>query len=366
MSNTNEKDKIIIIDEDFYLSAKIGDQIEKVFNDNEINNLRHLSLHSFVMSEGEVSAALFLSNDINEFDFSLAVTPSMQGRGIGSKLMDLAFDAFNEIRDINPSIETSITVLHPFVRNKMFENDFLPIEGERYSSDLSVFSHQPLSPKELVSKFGNKKDINLMSSIIEFCKENNPDATFPEIVIGLTSVLEGREVSTNIRDVLYDFSESMSSNDWRGEFLTSKLNSTLKNEKPRYLPENLSGALDKSIRDDSAVLFNVLLKSIKKVLPDEDPITMLSQAKDDYFSLLKKGGVSRLNEFPLIAFEATESMGFPVELKSKITSRLEQIYNLPPFKNELALDSKGPSISDAHSTNEMDYDHPNLNSTKRR
>lgn len=347
------------VDQDEILDSSTFESIENIFKNNRVNVLSHLALHSYTTDDNNnVTGALYLSEGSDSFDFSVAVARECHGEGAGATLLDVAFDVFDEIKEINPEIETNISVLHPVVRMKMFENGFLPLKGEKYSPSESVFSHADLSPKQLVARFGDKSEIALMEEVISFCKQKKVTSTFPELVLGITSVLSGEQVPSPLINDILELSRSLDKNNWRGEFLFS----LIKND-PRYsmdavfkrvnsVKNNKADAFKNHIETKGELVFSIFKNAVGEQESPDELMAIMTEIRDGYSALLDGGAKCDHPLFPDVAYKVTEQLGFDETLELEVLTKLNDTYGPKPISlkaDKLANASEEPQKNKLHS-----------------
>jgi len=100
------------------------DQVDTLEKNSPISILRGKDLFAIYLDNGKAVAAAYNEVDGDEFSFDIIVADSHQGKGIGSKMIDLALEEFEMHKDANDEIQIRVDVVNPVMKKALEKRGF--------------------------------------------------------------------------------------------------------------------------------------------------------------------------------------------------------------------------------------------------
>ena len=107
-----------------YDEEDLFDQVDQLEKDSPINILRGKELIAVYMDTGKVVAALYTEVSGDEFSFDVIVGEDHQGRVIGSKMLDIAIEVFEQQKDGNDEMIIRLDVVNPVMKKALEKRGF--------------------------------------------------------------------------------------------------------------------------------------------------------------------------------------------------------------------------------------------------
>ena len=242
-------------------------QVDDVVDEAGIRVLSDKSLSAMAVDNDIVLGAVFTTDDMDEFDFDVAVHPEHQGKGIGNALMNVALDELKEIAfDINPNIETAIRVLHPAVRSRLYKEGFVvDLVNGLYNCDDVIMRYAQPSNNEKLSHFEaliEKDNPEYFERVITplLLRHNK---TLDTLMQGLVSVSKNERVDEGTVQLLNHFALAHPHDAWERELLLVAIGQT--HDHPVVLPADRSEQLRQLIDDSPEHAEHVAAQQLRLV-----------------------------------------------------------------------------------------------------
>lgn len=107
-----------------YDGEDIFDQVDELEKNSPINILRGKDLMAVYIDTGKVVAGLYIEMLKDEFSFDILVAKDHQGKGIGSKLLDIALEEFELHKDANDEMTIRLDVVNPIMKKALEKRGF--------------------------------------------------------------------------------------------------------------------------------------------------------------------------------------------------------------------------------------------------
>jgi GNAT superfamily N-acetyltransferase len=108
--------------------------------DQGVHVLSHLEWYAGFVDDEGIVAALFVGVSGDDYEFDIAVAPRARQQGLASKLMDLAIENYEELREPFPDLVFSLDVINPVSRQMLEQRGFTVVGG---TNDRPLMSRNP-------------------------------------------------------------------------------------------------------------------------------------------------------------------------------------------------------------------------------
>ena len=254
-------------DEDGEMDYEAEEQVRAIAKKRDLGITRDRELASIAKDkEGNIVGGAFAAYDqsTGEYTFDVVVDESVDGKGVGSKLLDDVKDLPFEIEDINPDATIKVHVVNPTMQSMLEKRGFEVVEKVGVDS----FIMSPKAEQQVEEEATTEQEVEADEQAVEDFKSTIPDATKSE-----TKTEQQQEEKDDIVETFFESEPSESVSKVSGNLSINRIGEDTQ-KKSRF-------------RNRVTAVAVKAAKSISKIIPETKII--LHESNDEYLKYAKQG-----------------------------------------------------------------------------